>query len=258
MGSGKSAAQLRAGATPSTAVAGAPKENGAPAEACVRASRRSSGDAFVWWLLASLAAAGAAFGWAMLMPGDARDAAPSVSAGYAVDHFRLARAALQRFRFVPGVTPLSSPAAPFAAVACYGAALLAARRHVAARSRPYDLELRPLVFLHNALLCCASSALLAALCAALLPDFLAAGGGAAGAMRVWCDPRPHALAAHRATAVYYMNYLVKYYELLDTLLLALRGRPTPLLHVFHHAGQHALRCDHARCTCVSHSLSACC
>lgn len=216
MGGGKSAAQLRARATPSAVVAGAPKENGAPAEACVRASRRSSGDALVWWLLASLAFAGAAFGWALLMPGGARDAAPSVSAGYAVDHFRLARAAVQRFRFVPGVTPLSSPVAPIVAVACYAVMLLAARRHVAQRSRPYDLELRPLVFLHNALLCCASSALLAALLAALLPEFLAADGGGAGAMRVWCDPRPHALAAHRATAVYYMNYIVKYYELLDT------------------------------------------
>ena len=140
-----------------------------------------------------------------------------------------------RFRFVTGLTPLSSPWAPAAAVACYAAALVGIRRHVARRVRSYDMQLRPLVFAHNAALCFLSAALLAALGAALLPEYIAAGGGVASAVRVWCDPRPHVLATHRATSIYYANYLLKYYELLDTVLLALRGRPTPTLHVFHHA-----------------------
>ena len=112
--------------------------------------------------------------------------------------------------------------------------------------------------MHNLFLCSASAALLAGLVACLLPEYAAAGGGAAGFMRVWCDPLPHALSTHRTTAFFYANYITKYYvrtrrimvclrmprdaltrsvaqELMDTLLLVLRSRPTPPLHVIHHA-----------------------
>ena len=34
----------------------------------------------------------------------------------------------------------------------------------------------------------------------------------------------------------YVYYLSKYYEFLDTVLLALKAKPTSFLHVFHHAG----------------------
>lgn len=48
---------------------------------------------------------------------------------------------------------------------------------------------------------------------------------------------PHQL---RLEYLYYLNYLFKYYELLDTLFLAVKGKPTPFLHVYHHASVMAL------------------
>ena len=35
--------------------------------------------------------------------------------------------------------------------------------------------------------------------------------------------------------IYFVNYVFKYIELVDTFLLALRGKPIPFLHSYHHA-----------------------
>mmetsp|Transcript_30631 Transcript_30631/g.51595 ORF Transcript_30631/g.51595 Transcript_30631/m.51595 type:complete len:174 (+) Transcript_30631:95-616(+) len=35
--------------------------------------------------------------------------------------------------------------------------------------------------------------------------------------------------------IYYCNYLFKFYELLDTVIMILRKAPTPFLHVYHHS-----------------------
>ena len=35
--------------------------------------------------------------------------------------------------------------------------------------------------------------------------------------------------------IYFVNYVFKYIELIDTFLLALRGKPIPFLHIYHHA-----------------------
>jgi hypothetical protein len=64
---------------------------------------------------------------------------------------------------------------------------------------------------HNLLLCSVSACLLTGLLMALAPEAAAAGGGAAGFMRVWCDPAPHALTQHRSVAFFYANYITKYY-----------------------------------------------
>ena len=137
------------------------------------------------------------------------------------------------FAFEAGATPLSSPAAPVAAIMLYGAAIAAAKAFVSRRGAPLDQELRIVVVAHDLALSMWSALLFAGLALTLALAF-----SRVGLFVVYCDPHPHRLSLsspHPLVAFYYLNYLTKYYELLDTVLLALRGRPTPALHVFHHA-----------------------
>ncbi|KAL3898474.1 MAG: hypothetical protein SGCHY_002717 [Lobulomycetales sp.] len=94
------------------------------------------------------------------------------------------------------------------------------------------MRLRSLFFVHNALLSLASAALLAAFISQLAPMLLESGIDFA-----ICSPRAF---TRTLEWLYYLNYLFKYYELLDTVFLALKGKPTPFLHVYHHASVMAL------------------
>jgi hypothetical protein len=52
---------------------------------------------------------------------------------------------------------------------------------------------------------------------------------------LFCDPAPHQIRSGLLVFLYYLNYITKYLELSDTLLLCLRGKKLPFLHVYHHA-----------------------
>jgi fatty acid elongase 3 len=52
---------------------------------------------------------------------------------------------------------------------------------------------------------------------------------------LWCDPTGRHSVSGTIIFIYYMNYVFKYVELIDTVLLALRGKPIQFLHIYHHA-----------------------
>jgi len=82
---------------------------------------------------------------------------------------------------------------------------------------------------HNLSLSLGSATLLVALVLTIAPIIQAR-----GFYEFYCDPTGlHATGFH--IFLYYVNYLFKWVELLDTVLLSLRGKPLPFLHVYHHS-----------------------
>lgn len=128
-----------------------------------------------------------------------------------------------RFEFVEGETALSSGYLVVVAPLLYLAALCAIKRWAPA------LPLRSWVVVHNAWLSLVSAWLFAAMCWELGQMFWSS-----GFWSVFCDEEGR---WQRGPIVFYLyiNYLLKWVELADTFLLALRSKPTPFLHVYHHA-----------------------
>lgn len=130
------------------------------------------------------------------------------------------------FHFVPGVTWMSSPWVPMSVVFGYFAIIHLLER----RMEKHDgSELRGVLFVHNALLCLTSSVLFVALALVLLDKGLTMKGDLDWMV---CSGDMH--NDSRLQLIYFLNYLTKYYELLDTVLLVLRKRPVVFLHEYHH------------------------
>lgn len=135
------------------------------------------------------------------------------------------------FRFIPGKTWFASAWTPVFAISAYLATLAVLKKWIAHRG-PFNLK--KILIVHNLTLSIASGVLLVALVSHVLTltkkyTFF----------DVICDEGIQ-LNYGLHYFLYYLNYLSKYYEFIDTFLLALRGRPTPFLHVYHHAATAAL------------------
>jgi len=143
-----------------------------------------------------------------------------------------------------------------ATVAIYFTSLILLRKLVAWRGKPLDAELRgyvlgapagltrttcfaltPRAIVHNFGLALLSSFLLAGIVHELVAAALKhrKDGVLWTAWLLFCDPAPHQFRSGLLVFLYYLNYLTKYAELSDTVLLCLRGKPLPFLHVYHHA-----------------------
>lgn len=143
--------------------------------------------------------------------------------------------------FQVGTTPLSN----FSTVA--GTAILYVlfikllqsvfvQQHDAWKTTPHNstmkfrpLELKWIVFIHNTILSLGSGVLLVALVREMFTLY-----HEHTMLELFCDPE-QMLTRGPHHYLLYINYIFKYVELLDTVLLALRGKPIKFLHIYHHA-----------------------
>ncbi|EON62939.1 fatty acid elongase 3 [Coniosporium apollinis CBS 100218] len=137
----------------------------------------------------------------------------------------------QDFRFVPGETPMSTLKATATMLITYYIVIFAGREVM--RSRP-AYSLNGLFKIHNFYLTAISGVLLALFAEQLIPE-------------LWRNGVFHAICNHeggwtdKLVVLYYLNYLTKYLELIDTCFLFLKKKPLTFLHTYHH-GATALLC----------------
>ena len=118
------------------------------------------------------------------------------------------------FEFTPGVTPMSTFKETSTALVIYYSVIFGGRELMRSR-QPYKLN--TLFMIHNLYLTAISGLLLAAFIQQLAPDVWQNGlyDGICGATG-WTQP---------LVVLYYLNYLTKYLELIDTLFLVLKKKP---------------------------------
>ncbi|KAI1469753.1 GNS1/SUR4 membrane protein [Daldinia caldariorum] len=137
-----------------------------------------------------------------------------VVAGYPADDFR----------FVAGKTPMSTLKETLTFIVIYYLIIFGGREFMRNRE---PLKLKAIFLIHNFYLTAISGILLALFIEQLLPTIVRYGlffticdkdGG-------WTQP---------LVVLYYLNYLTKYLELLDTVFLFLKKKPLTFLHCYHH------------------------
>ncbi|KAK8135935.1 hypothetical protein PG984_003875 [Apiospora sp. TS-2023a] len=135
------------------------------------------------------------------------------------------------FRFEAGRTPMSTLKETSIFVVIYYIIIFGGREVMRKRD---PLKLKTLFIIHNFYLTAISAILLALFIEQLLPTVVRKGiffaicdheGG-------WTQP---------LVVLYYLNYLTKYLELLDTVFLFLKKKPLTFLHTYHH-GATAVLC----------------
>jgi fatty acid elongase 3 len=135
------------------------------------------------------------------------------------------------FKFVPFETPMSTLKSTSIFIVIYYMIIFGGRALM--RNRP-AFQLKTLFLIHNFYLTAISGILLALFIEQLLPTVVRGG--------IF-----HAICHHdggwtqRLVVLYYLNYLTKYLELLDTVFLFLKKKPLTFLHCYHH-GATALLC----------------
>lgn len=133
----------------------------------------------------------------------------------------------KQFDFQSGVTPLSTWEVPVGTVVVYVMLIKFLQIYVRWRGKPFDLKKG--VCLYNGLLSVGSLCLWLGLTTELflLTDEY-------GFHNVLFDSE-EILTRGRHYMYYYVNYIFKYVELIDTVLLALQAKPIIFLHEYHHA-----------------------
>jgi hypothetical protein len=137
----------------------------------------------------------------------------------------------QDFRFISGVTPMSTLKETVTALVTYYVIIFGGRELMKSRE---PFKFNGLFKIHNLFLTVLSGSLLALFVEQLLPTVTRNGifYAICDANGGWTD---------RLVVLYYLNYITKYIELLDTVFLVLKKKPLTFLHTYHH-GATALLC----------------
>ncbi|CAM1508297.1 Fc.00g051450.m01.CDS01 [Cosmosporella sp. VM-42] len=135
------------------------------------------------------------------------------------------------FKFVPFETPMSTLKSTSIFIVIYYAIIFGGRELMRNRE---PFKLKGLFLIHNFYLTAISATLLALFIEELFPTVVRGGIFHAICHRDggWTQP---------LVVLYYLNYLTKYLELLDTVFLFLKKKPLTFLHCYHH-GATALLC----------------
>ena len=131
------------------------------------------------------------------------------------------------YTFHVGSTPLSHIKYPLTVVTCYCIGIPLLQRFMKGRESP---PMKLILIVHNVFLSLISGFLLLFLCSTLW-SFVEEKGY--GYHRVYCQLN-YDEQSGTLVFIYYVNYLLKYYELLDTIFLALKHKPIGFLHAYHH------------------------
>ncbi|KAK2745977.1 hypothetical protein FQN55_005799 [Onygenales sp. PD_40] len=135
------------------------------------------------------------------------------------------------FKFTQGQTPMSTLQETAAGLISYYIIIFGGRELM--RNRP-AFKMNGLFIVHNLYLTIISGVLLSLFIEQLLPT-------------IWRNGVFFAICNHDGgwtkplVVLYYLNYLTKYLELLDTVFLVLKKKPLTFLHTYHH-GATALLC----------------
>lgn len=129
----------------------------------------------------------------------------------------------QDFDFIPGQTPMSTLKETMLFILAYYTVILVGREWMQKRE---PFKLNSLFILHNFYLSVISGSLLFLFAQQLIPGIWRNGlfDGVCGATG-W---------SQKLVILYYLNYLTKYLELLDTVFLVLKKKPLTFLHTYHH------------------------
>lgn len=129
------------------------------------------------------------------------------------------------FRVVEGQTPLTDAYTPYISIVIYLSVIFGLQKFMRDR-KPMNIE--KLVMAHNYFLSFISLILFLLLSEAIFPQWWRNSF-------FYCVCDIGLFEDHRLELFFYVNYLIKYYELIDTVFLVLKKKNLEFLHVYHHA-----------------------
>lgn len=129
----------------------------------------------------------------------------------------------EKFDFIPGTTRMSTFTEAAACCVAYLVIILGGREIMRNQS---PFQLNALFKLHNLFLTIISAGLLVLFLEQMIPSLWKY-----GIYKNICDAPGW---TQPLVTLYYVNYLVKYYELIDTVFLVVKKKPLTFLHCYHH------------------------